>query len=138
MANLELIKKLNLKYNKRSPFTVSTKSFSLNESFDTRNIELSIQNNIGALGNNYTTYFDQGKDAEVVLLFIDICNFSTRYGHLNGKQISQYFDEYYDLIIPIIYKFGGEIDKIIGDGIICLFWTAIYSKNIEGLYYRCG
>lgn len=42
MANLELIKKLNLKYNKKSPFTVSTKSFSLNESFDTRNIEASI------------------------------------------------------------------------------------------------
>lgn len=131
MANLELIKKLNQKYNKRSPFTISTKSFSLNESFDTRNIELSIQNNIKALGSNYSTYFEEGKDAEVVLLFIDICNFSTRFGHLNGKQISNFFDEYYDKIIPIIYKYGGEIDKIIGDGIICLFGQPFIQKTLQ-------
>jgi len=131
MANLELIKRLNQKYNKRSAFTVSTKSFSLNESFDTRNIEASIQNNIRALGGNYTTYFDEGRDADVVLLFIDICNFSTRFGHLNGKEISQFFDEYYDKIIPIIYRYGGEIDKIIGDGIICIFGQPFIQKTLQ-------
>ncbi len=131
MANLELIKKLNLKYNKRSPFTLSTKSFSLNESFDTRNIEASIKSNIQELGLNYSTYFDEGKDAEVVLLFIDVCNFSTRFGHLDGKQISQYFDEYYDKIIPLIYKYGGEIDKIIGDGIVCIFGQPFLVKSLK-------
>ena len=131
MANLELIKKLNQKYNKKSPFTLSTKSFSLNESFDTRNIEASIQNNIRALGSNYTVYFDEGKDADVVLLFIDICDFSTRFGHLDGKQISQYFDEYYDMIIPIVYKYGGEIDKVIGDGIICLFGQPFLQMTLQ-------
>jgi hypothetical protein len=131
MANLELIKKLNQKYNKRSPFTLSTKSFSLNESFDTRNIEASIQNNIQVLGPSYSVYFDEGKDAEVVMLFIDICNFSTRFGHLNGKQISQYFDDYYDIIIPVIYEYGGEIDKIIGDGIICVFGQPFLNKSLK-------
>lgn len=129
MANLELIKKLNQKYNKRSPFTLSTKSFSINESFNSSNIEASIRNNIQSLGDNYSIYFDEGRDAEVVLLFIDICNFSTRFGHFNGKQISQYFDEYYDKIIPIIYKYGGEIDKIIGDGIICVFGQPFLEKS---------
>jgi hypothetical protein len=131
MANLELIKKLNQKYNKKSPFTLSSKSFSLNESFNTSNIEASIQNNIQTLGINYSRYFDEGKDADVVLLFIDVCNFSTRFGHLNGKQISQYFDDYYDKIIPIIYKFGGEIDKIIGDGIICVFGQPFLDKSLD-------
>ena len=131
MANLELIKKLNQKYNKKSPFTLSTKNFSLNESFDTRNIEISIQNNIQSLGLNYEKYFDEGKDAEVVLLFIDVCNFSTRFNHFNGKQIGQYFDDYYDLIIPIIYKYGGEIDKIIGDGIICVFGQPFLNKSLQ-------
>lgn len=131
MANLELIKKLNQKYNKTSPFTRSTKSFSINESFDSRNIESSIQNNIQALGDRYSVYFDQGKSAEVVLLFIDVCNFSIRFGHLNGREISEYFDAYYDKIIPIIYKFGGEIDKIIGDGIICVFGEPFLSKPFK-------
>ncbi|WP_031457279.1 nucleotidyl cyclase domain-containing protein [Flavobacterium chungangense] len=130
MANLELIKKLNLKYNKPTAFTRSTKSFSLNESFN-GNIQLAIQNNISSLGSNYTTYFEQGKTAEVVLLFIDVCNFSTRFSNLDGNGISQYFDEYYDLVIPIIYEFGGEIDKIIGDGIICVFGQPFLAKNLN-------
>lgn len=127
MANLELIKKLNQKYGKPSPFTRSTKNFSLNESIGTESIRLSIQ----GLGSNYSTYFEEGKDAEVVLLFIDVCDFSTRFGHLNGKQISQYFDEYYDKIIPIIYEHGGEVDKIIGDGIICVFGQPFLAKSLE-------
>lgn len=131
MANLELIRKLNLKYNKTSPITLSTQSFSLNESFDTKNIGSSIQNKINTLGSNYTLYFEEGKDTDVVLLFIDVCDFSTRFGHLNGKQISQYFDEYYDKIIPIIYKYGGEIDKIIGDGIICVFGQPFLAKDLQ-------
>ncbi len=131
MANLELIKKLNQKYRKSSPFTYSTKNFSINESIDARNIEASIQSNIQSLGPNYYTYFEQGKDAEIVLLFIDVCNFSTRFGHFNGKQISEYFDQYYDKVIPIIYKYGGEIDKIIGDGIICIFGQPFLSKPLK-------
>lgn len=131
MANLELIKKLNQKYNKRSPFTLSTKSFSLYESFDTQNIDALIRNNIQTLGANYSRYFDEGKDAEVVLLFIDVCNFSTRFSHLDGKQISQYFDDYYNKIIPIIYEYGGEIDKIIGDGIICVFGEPFLAKSLQ-------
>ena len=131
MANLEQIKKLNLKYNKASAFTRSIKTFSINESFDTKNIELSIQNNIRSLGTNFVQYFDEGKDADVALLFIDICDFSSKNSTLNGKQISTFFDEYYDLVIPIIYEFGGEIDKIIGDGIICLFGQPFLNKSLN-------
>lgn len=131
MANLEQIKKLNLKYNKASAFTRSIKTFSINESLDSKNIELSIQNNISSLGANYIQYFDDGKDAEVALLFIDICDFSSKNSSLNGNQISAFFDEYYDLVIPIIYEFGGEIDKIIGDGIICLFGQPFLNKTIN-------
>lgn len=131
MANLELIKTLNLKYNKQSPFSLSLKNFSLNESFDLKNIDQSIQSNINSLGNIYVQYFDEGKDAEVVLLFIDICDFSTRHSHLNGKEISDFFDEYYDIVIPIIYRYGGEVDKIIGDGIVCIFGQPFLNKSLD-------
>lgn len=121
MPNLELIKTLNRKYEKSSPFTRSVKNFSLNESINIDNLEYAFQDNIRSLGNNYIEYFARGKSTEIVLLFIDICDFSTRYSDLTSNEISDFFDEYYDLVIPIIYKYGGEIDKIIGDGIICIF-----------------
>jgi hypothetical protein len=121
MPNLELIKTLNRKYDKVSPFTSSLKNFSLNESINFENIEFAVQDNIKSLGTNYINYFLRGQSTNVVLLFIDICNFSTRYSDLTSSEISDFFDDYYDIVIPIIYKFGGEIDKIIGDGIICIF-----------------
>lgn len=83
MANLELIKILNEKYGKNSPIRSSKKSFSLNESL-----------NLRELGSSYSIYFDEGLSAKVVLLFIDICDFSSRYGHLSGNNLSKYFDEY--------------------------------------------
>jgi class 3 adenylate cyclase len=131
MANLEQIKKLNLKYGKASPFTRVTKSFSLNESFDSKNIAKSIQANINTLGDRFTEYFNEGKESDVVLLFIDICNFSTRFSDLSGNELSDYFDEYYNLVIPLIYKYGGEIDKIIGDGIVCIFGQPFLNKSLN-------
>lgn len=133
MPNLEQIKNLNLKYNKKSPITRSLKLFSINENLTVPAKEKAIQDSISELGANYTRYFDQGTATEVVLLFIDICDFSTKQSALNGKQIGTFFDEYYDIIIPIIYDNGGEIDKIIGDGIICIFGQPFLNESISSI-----
>lgn len=120
MANIDLIKHLNIKYEKDSPIARSSLA-SINEAFDPNKIEKAIQDSIIELGPDYALHFEYGLNAEVALLFIDICNFSTRFPSLKGNKLSAFFDEYYDLIIPKIYKHGGEIDKVIGDGIICVF-----------------
>jgi class 3 adenylate cyclase len=66
-------------------------------------------------------YFEEGKEEDVALLFIDITSFSkTIFGWPNDK-IKEYLDDYYSKIIPIIYDNGGEIEKLMGDGIICVF-----------------
>lgn len=121
MANLDLIKRLNENYGKNSSIIRETRLFSINEALDPNNIEKAITDSIADLGPLFTMYFDFGLPADVVLLFIDVCGFSTKYSNLDGEEIGEYFDEYYDVIIPIIYKYGGEIDKIMGDGIICIF-----------------
>ena len=121
MANLDLINQLNNIYGKSSPITRETRLFSLNESLDPDNIQKAISDSIANLGPVFTEYFDFGLPADVVLLFVDVCDFSTRFSELNGDEIGKYFDEYYDIVIPIIYKYGGEIDKIMGDGIVCIF-----------------
>src|SRR5690606_30664634 len=41
------------------------------------------------------------------------------------------FDDYYNKIIPIIYEYGGEIDKIIGDGIICVSGQPFLTKSLQ-------
>ncbi|SHN22279.1 adenylate/guanylate cyclase domain-containing protein [Chitinophaga sp. CF418] len=120
MANLEVNRQLRLKYDKsfkeeRSLFehlNIKDPNY-FEKAFTDRAVEL--------LPGDYEKYFENGAAAPVFLLFIDVCKFSTRFKNLNGKQISRYFDEYYKIIIPIIYKNGGEIDKIMGDGIVAVF-----------------
>ena len=131
MANLDLIKKLNNHYGKRSAISSETKMYSLNESLDPENIEKAITDSIGSLGPLFTRYFDLGLPAEVALLFVDVCGFSTKFSDLNGEEIGEYFDHYYDIVIPIIYKHGGEIDKIMGDGIICVFGPPFQNVDIS-------
>lgn len=130
MANLEQIKKLNEEYGKTSPIRSYTKTFAINEAIDKDNIKKAINDSIAVMGPEYSRYFDFGLPAEAVLMFIDVCDFSTRFDHFNGEQISEFFDKYYDLIIPIIYEHGGEIDKIIGDGIVCLFAPPFQDEDL--------
>lgn len=59
--------------------------------------------------------------AEVALLFIDITSFSKKFADRSADQIGSLLDRYYEKVIPIIYMFEGEIEKIIGDGIIAVF-----------------
>jgi len=113
MANLDQIILLNNIYNKKSNVTRETQFFAINESFNPDKIE--------NLGPVYLKYFEYSLPAKIVLLFVDVCGFSTRFSNLCGSEISEYFDQYYDIVIPIIYKFGGEIDKIMGDGIVAIF-----------------
>jgi class 3 adenylate cyclase len=131
MANLDLIKQLNNNYGKQSPISRETKLFSINEALDPDIIQKGLSNSIAALGFDFTIYFDYGLPADVVLLFIDVCGFSTRYDDLDGKEIGEYFDEYYDIVIPIIYEYGGEVDKIMGDGIICIFGPPFQSLSLN-------
>ncbi|MGV0938716.1 adenylate/guanylate cyclase domain-containing protein [Empedobacter sp.] len=86
-------------------------------------------------------YFDEGKNEDVVLLFIDITSFSKTIINWSNTQIKDYLDDYYKRIIPIIYKYGGEIEKLMGDGIICVFGKPFLEvESPENVYQaeRCA
>lgn len=131
MANLDLIKRLNEQYGKTSPIRSATKLFSINEAIDPNKLEKALPDSLASMGPLYAGYFDLGLSAKVALLFIDVCSFSTRFSKLNGESIATFFDHYYDVVIPIIYRHGGEIDKIIGDGIICIFGPPFLSDDLK-------
>lgn len=65
----------------------------------------------------------------MVLLFIDITNFSSRTSKLSPEEITDILDGYYNDLFPIIYKHGGEIEKIMGDGVICIFGKPFLNTN---------
>lgn len=74
-------------------------------------------------------YFERNKKEWVVLLFIDITNFSSRTSKSSPEEITVFLDNYYNELFPIIYKHGGEIEKIMGDGVICIFGKPFLKSN---------
>jgi len=83
---------------------------------------------------HYVNYFLERKKAEVVLLFIDITSFSQKFTTKTTDEIVRYLDTYYRYVIPAINKHGGEIEKIIGDGIICVFGEPFLRKGKNELH----
>jgi class 3 adenylate cyclase len=72
----------------------------------------------------------------VALLFIDITSFSKTIAKFNNDQVKTFLDDYYARIIPLIYKHGGEIEKLMGDGIICLFGRPFLDMDNPFYVYR--
>lgn len=66
-------------------------------------------------------YFESQPSEDVVVLFVDIANFSNLTEAKTNKYIISYLDNYYKAAFPTIYKYGGQIEKLMGDGIICVF-----------------
>ncbi len=80
-----------------------------------------INENLNPAKPDLIKYFDEGREEDVVLLFIDITSFSKTISGWTNSKMKNYLDDYYKKIIPIIYRNGGEIEKLMGDGIICVF-----------------
>ncbi len=139
MPNLKQIEALRNKYNVTS---VSRSNINLrhikalNESFNKSSYEIKSFFSSQGLDKHIIEYFEEQKSSNVILLFIDITDFSKRCENLTNSQLSTYLDNYYDEVIPIIYRHGGEIEKIIGDGIICLFGEPFLTDSKKELFKK--
>lgn len=114
MPNLKQLLELHDTYGAANNKLNAKKLASLNESFNWSNFD-------GGTGNALRDYFELNPKEKVVLLFIDITDFSKKIFNLSNDRVKNILDEYYDHVMPIIYKHGGEIEKTIGDAIICVF-----------------
>ncbi len=65
----------------------------------------------------------QAKKSNVVVIFTDIRSFTNMSETLSPENVVQFLREYHSMMITEIYKYGGTIDKFIGDGIMITFGT---------------
>lgn len=137
MPNLNLIQGLRNKYSTEKRNNVRNVELKLlTESFNKSTLDIKSKFRLQGINDHVVTYFEQQISANVVLLFIDITDFSKKCGSLTNSSLSSFLDSYYDKVIPIIYRHGGEIEKIIGDGIICLFGEPFLSESKETLFEK--
>lgn len=146
MPNLQQLINLKNRYGNSSLSNLRKQDAEiLFESFDPKKIEKGFKNvelNLATKSfsfpefkaNGYVDYFLQRKRANVVLLFIDITGFSKKFSNRNSDELVKYLDAYYSKVIPLISYYGGEIEKIMGDGIICVFGEPFLQEDKTALH----
>lgn len=66
-------------------------------------------------------------------VFSDITGFSTAVSSLSPEEVRTFLQSYYEKILPIIYKHGGLVDQIMGDGIISVYCREL-SPSIKDVF----
>jgi adenylate cyclase len=64
-----------------------------------------------------------GEARELTLMFTDLANFTTMSERLTAEATVDVLTEYFNAMTPIIHRYGGTVDKFIGDAVMA-FWGA--------------
>ena len=62
-----------------------------------------------------------GEVKEVTTLFADIRGFTNMAHHESAGRVVEMLNEYFELIVNIVFQYGGTVDKFIGDEVMVLF-----------------
>ncbi|MBM2826322.1 MAG: Adenylate cyclase, family 3 (some protein containing domain), partial [Dehalococcoidia bacterium] len=62
-----------------------------------------------------------GEVRRVTILFADFRGFSATVSHMNPQDVIRVLNSYFTQIAETIYRYGGSIDKFMGDGFMAIF-----------------
>jgi adenylate cyclase len=66
---------------------------------------------------------------EVTVMFADLESFTSISEFTQPEKLLSVLNDYHTLIVSIIQRFGGTIDKFIGDGVMALYNTPLLQKD---------
>ena len=70
-----------------------------------------------------------GERREVTVLFLDVTNFTAASHQLDGEDVYLFIDEAMSLLVEVIHKYEGTVDKFTGDGLMALFGVPAAHEN---------
>ncbi|NBO79318.1 MAG: adenylate/guanylate cyclase domain-containing protein, partial [Actinobacteria bacterium] len=62
-----------------------------------------------------------GQEQEVTILFSDIRGFTSMSESMAPNEVVETLNDYFNLMIEIIFKYNGTLDKIIGDALMVIY-----------------
>ena len=79
-----------------------------------------------------------GKKAIVTVLFSDIRGFTSMSEQMSAQDVSQFLNEYFSAMEPIVTKYNGIINKFIGDAVMAVFGEPIQDEKHSQNAVKCG
>ncbi len=71
----------------------------------------------------------EGHRGPAAILFSDIRSFTTLSEAMNPAEVVDFLNAYFNEMIDVVYQHNGTLDKIVGDEIMVLFGTPVFSDN---------
>jgi adenylate cyclase len=79
-----------------------------------------------------------GALTEVTMLFSDIRGFTAMSEKREPQEIVRMLNEYFELMVDVIFKHEGTLDKFVGDEIVALFGAPVALPNAEIKAVECA
>ena len=79
-----------------------------------------------------------GELRDVIVVFADVRGF-TRLSHCSeATRIVAMLNHYFEMVVDIVFKHGGTVDKFIGDEIMVLFGAPLAMEDAADRAVACG
>src|SRR6185295_16648053 len=79
-----------------------------------------------------------GALSEITLLFSDIRGFTSMSESAAPQDIVRMLNEYFELMVDVIFQYEGTLDKFVGDEVIALFGAPVAMVNAELKAVQCA
>jgi class 3 adenylate cyclase len=66
-------------------------------------------------------FSEEGMEVEVSVLFCDVVNFTEFASKSDAREVVACLNELFAIIVPIVARHGGHVDKFEGDGVLAVF-----------------
>ncbi|HSA07266.1 MAG TPA: adenylate/guanylate cyclase domain-containing protein [Candidatus Gastranaerophilales bacterium] len=80
----------------------------------------------------------KGKRSDITVLFVDIRNFTSISETTDPQKVSELLNEYFNELIPVIFKYHGTVNKFIGDAVMAIFGAPIECSDHPENAVRCA